>query len=67
MCEFHDCNCNGLGDTWWTDKCTYFSSIDYTCRIYFIELSLSKSSGVLDRLHIYPCVGYFTSPGIDIR
>ena len=28
MCEFHDCNCNGLGDTWWTDKCTYFSSID---------------------------------------
>ena len=27
MCEFHDCNCNGLGDMWWTDKCTYFSSI----------------------------------------
>ena len=27
MCEFHDCICNGLGDTWWTDKCTYFSSI----------------------------------------
>ena len=23
MCEFHDCNCNGLGDMWWTDKCTY--------------------------------------------
>ena len=20
---------NGLGDTWWTDKCTYFSSIDW--------------------------------------
>ena len=21
-------NCNGFGDMWWTDKCTYFSSID---------------------------------------
>ena len=28
MCEFHDSNCNGFGDIWWTDKCTYFSSID---------------------------------------
>ena len=28
MCEFHDCNCNGLGDISWTDKCMYFSSID---------------------------------------
>ena len=28
MCEFHDCNGNGLGDIWWTDKCMYFSSID---------------------------------------
>ena len=28
MCEFHDSNCNGFGDMWWTDKCTYFSSID---------------------------------------
>ena len=28
MCEFYDCNCNGLGDIWWTDKCMYFSSID---------------------------------------
>ena len=28
MCEFHDANCNGLGDIWWTDKCMYFSSID---------------------------------------
>ena len=27
MCEFHDANCNGLGDIWWTDKCMYFSSI----------------------------------------
>ena len=29
MCAFHDSNCNGFGDVWWTDKCTYFSSIDY--------------------------------------
>ena len=28
MCGFHDSNCNGFGDMWWTDKCTYFSSID---------------------------------------
>ena len=28
MCEFHDCNCNGLGDIRWTDKCMYFSSIE---------------------------------------
>ena len=25
MCEFHDSNCNGLGDMWWTDR---FSIID---------------------------------------
>ena len=32
MCEFHDSNCNGLGDMWWTDKCIYFSNIDdYLC------------------------------------
>ena len=30
MCEFHDSNSNGLGDMWWTDQCTYFSSIDGT-------------------------------------
>ena len=41
MCEFHDCNCNGLGDTWWTDKCTYFSSID-------------ASKNLLLPLHIFP-------------
>ena len=28
MCEFHDSNCNGFGDMRWTDKCTYFISID---------------------------------------
>ena len=26
VCEFHDANCNGLGDIWWTDKCMHFSS-----------------------------------------
>ena len=30
MCEFHDSNCNGFGDMWWTDKCIYFSSIGET-------------------------------------
>ena len=30
MCEFHDSNCNGLGDMWWTDTCIYFSIIDVT-------------------------------------
>ena len=30
MCEFHGSNCNDLGDIWWTDKCIYFSSIDYS-------------------------------------
>ena len=28
MCEFHDSNWNGFADMWWTDKCTYFCSID---------------------------------------
>ena len=28
MCEFHNSKSNGLGDIWWTDKCSYFSSID---------------------------------------
>ena len=28
MCEFRDANSNGFGYMWWTDKCTYFSSID---------------------------------------
>ena len=26
MCAFHYSNCNGFGDMWWRDKCTYFSS-----------------------------------------
>ena len=36
MCEFHDCNCNGLGDIWWTDKCMNFSSIDDIFPIFYI-------------------------------
>ena len=32
------------------------------------ELTFSRlECGVHDRLHIYPCVGYFSSPGIDTR
>ena len=36
MCEFHDSNCNGFGDMWWTDKCTYFSSSIDRARITLI-------------------------------
>ena len=43
MCEFHDCNCNGLGDTWWTDKCTYFSSID-ACSVILKPTVIKKYS-----------------------
>ena len=25
MSEFHEFNCNGFGDMWWTVRCTYFS------------------------------------------
>ena len=28
MCEFQESNCNGFGDMWWTDKGTYFCSIE---------------------------------------
>ena len=53
MCEFHDCNCNGFGDMWWTDKCTYFSSIDVqifinASTILLPEAKISKDN---DRPH----------------
>ena len=35
MCAFHDSNCNGFGDMWWTDKCTYFSSILSMVLVWF--------------------------------
>ena len=38
MCEFHNSNSNGLGDIWWTDKCMYFSSIDYIWLILCVVL-----------------------------
>ena len=38
MCEFHNSNSNGLGDIWWTDKCSYFSSIDDCGRILLLKL-----------------------------
>ena len=37
MCELHDCNCNGLADTWWTDKCTYFSRLQDSHRNLIIK------------------------------
>ena len=46
MCEFHDSNCNGFGDMWWTDKCIYFSSIDssscWLCSGLFLGLVLGQ-------------------------
>ena len=46
MCAFRDSNCHGFGDMWWTDKCTYFSSIDklffFVCFI-FLCYSFFKS------------------------
>ena len=38
MCEFHDARCNVFGDMWWTDKCTYFSSIDYGMLTYSVRI-----------------------------
>ena len=67
MCEFHDCNCNGFGDMWWTDKCTYFSSIDGNLGTFqeslvlvmqaFVDLT-ATSSGSLCQL---PCQGWMTT------
>ena len=45
MCAFHDCNCNVFGDMWWTDKCTYFSSIDgriLTNCAYIVNLHICR-------------------------
>ena len=49
MCEFHDCNGNGFGDIWWTDKCTYFSSIDMAA---MLVLDLRWSMGAFYYLEI---------------
>ena len=54
MCAFHESNCHGFGDNWWTDKCTYFSSIDklffFLCFIflcyYFLNLKFVFSTYV---------------------
>ena len=43
MCEFHDPDCNGLGDMWWTDKCTYFSSIDVFRFMLLLEINFILS------------------------
>ena len=39
MCEFHNSNCNGLGDIWWTDKYFYFSIIDITRDMSLLEIN----------------------------
>ena len=42
MCAFHDSNCNGFGDMWWTDKCTYFSSIDICFHMHEVVCNLGR-------------------------
>ena len=48
MCEFHDCNCNGFGDMWWTDKCTYFSSIDYVAHAFVVFITINNEQLVVN-------------------
>ena len=50
LCEFHDCNCNGLGGTWWTDNCTYFSSIDRRAWPWLVRVSEMSEDFRLDVL-----------------
>ena len=48
MCPFHECNYNGFGDMWWTDKCTYFSSTDNLLLLFsspFCFVSLDLDGG----------------------
>ena len=46
MCEFHESTCNGLGDIWWPDNPSHFSSIDNEQHLdatdYTIILALSR-------------------------
>ena len=48
MCEFHDSNCNGFGDNWWTDKIIYFSSIDVNASSGRIHRMKGSESPVYD-------------------
>ena len=53
MCEFHDSNGNGFRDIWWTDKLTYFSSIDcVTPQLLLLEK--------------YGCIGIPRRKNIDV-
>ena len=49
MCEFYDCNCNGFGDIWWTDKLIYFSIIDGRMRFFFRCMHMVKDDLQLSR------------------
>ena len=55
MCEFHECNCNGFGDIWWTDKCIYFSSIDRSGTIvrYIIITNSTVTVTVSDSTNLF--------------
>ena len=60
MCEFHGSNGNGLGDIWWTDKCTYFSSIDVMTRhdsTGFMLMNVVRAIVIL-LLHFFPRISH---------
>ena len=45
MCEFHESTCNGLGDIWWTDNPTYFSSIDGNYHVTAFRINSPENTG----------------------
>ena len=74
MCTFHDSNCNGFGDMWWTDKCTYFSIDDYLYTIFdqrrldiIDQVEHGRTRESTTGYTFTTCVGSFTSPGIGTR
>ena len=61
MCEFHDSNCNGFGDMWWTDKCIYFSSRGlYNFVVANVTLHVKHTVNMLCMiLLLFLCIYYY--------
>ena len=53
MCEFHDCNGNGLRDIWWTDKCMHFSSIDCMAFVSCYFMGTACRGGTVDACFVH--------------
>ena len=62
MCEFQESNCNGFGDMWWTDKCTYFSSIDVSICSAFRMFAVTRSVPAAFPLFISLIAAFTSSP-----